>query len=160
MYSTVYLAFFICCKIQKGQTVLIHAGSGGVGLAAIQVALAYGLTVYTTVSTDEKRNYLLETFPALKPENIGNSRDLSFEVMVMQNTEGRGVDYVLNSLSEEKLRASLRCVAENGFFLEIGKYDIANGSPVGLDYFKNGITFKPVLFTIKDNDEVSWPLSC
>lgn len=153
VYSTVYLAFFKLCQIKKGDSVLIHAGSGGVGLAAIYVALAYGLEIFTTVSTKEKRDYLLETFPALNPDNIGNSRDCSFEEMVMTNTKGRGVDYVLNSLSEEKLIASLRCVAEDGFFLEIGKYDMAKGSLVRLSHFKRGASFQPVLF--KADDAVS-----
>lgn len=66
VYITVYLAFFVYKKISKGDNVLIHAGSGGIGLAAIRVALAYGLTVFTTVSTEEKKKYLLNLFPALK----------------------------------------------------------------------------------------------
>ncbi len=61
---------------------LIHSGSGGVGQAAISICLKMGCEVFTTVGTKEKREYLMATFPDLKPENIGNSRDLSFEQMV------------------------------------------------------------------------------
>lgn len=66
------------------------------------------------------------------PENhIGNSRDTSFEQMIMMETDGKGVDMVLNSLSEEKLLASVRCLATGGRFLEIGKFDLANNSMLG-----------------------------
>ena len=108
VYGTVYYAFFFSIQIQEGKSILIHAGSGGIGLAAIRVAFAYGLEVFTTVSTEEKKNYLLKEYPQLKPENIGNSRDTSFEDMIMERTQGKGVDYVLKSLADEKLHASIR----------------------------------------------------
>lgn len=66
VYTTVYYAFFMYRPIEAGKSILIHAGSGGIGLAAIRVALAYGMTVYTTVSTDRKKQFILETFPQLK----------------------------------------------------------------------------------------------
>ena len=144
-YGTVYSAFFLTTKIQKGKSILIHAGSGGVGLAAIRVAFAYGLDVYTTVSTDEKKNFLLGEFSELKAENIGNSRDTSFEDMVMKRTKGKGVDYVLNSLADEKLQASIRCLGNGGKFLEIGKFDMANDSKIGLGHFLKEISFHAVL---------------
>ncbi|XP_019551217.3 fatty acid synthase-like [Aedes albopictus] len=145
VYNTVLTAFKVSANVKKGQSVLIHAGSGGVGLAAINVALAYGMEVFTTVGTDEKANYLLNEFSALKRENIGNSRDLSFEQMIKLRTNGRGVDYVLNSLAEEKLLASVRCLAKGGHFLEIGKYDMARDSQLSLELFKKGITFTSVM---------------
>jgi fatty acid synthase len=144
-YGTVYSAFFLTTKIEAGKKILIHAGSGGVGLAAIRVAFAYGLDVFTTVSTEEKRNYLLNEFPQLKRENIGNSRDISFEDMIMKRTSGKGVDYVLNSLAEEKLHASIRCLGKGGKFLEIGKFDLANDTKIGLGAFLKEISFHSVL---------------
>ena len=145
VYGTVYAAFFITSNIQKGKSILIHAGSGGVGLAAIRVAFAYGLDVFTTVSTDEKKNYLLNQYPLLKPENIGNSRDTSFEKLVLRRTKGKGVDYVLNSLSEEKLLASIRCLGKGGKFLEIGKFDMENDTKIGLGNFLNELSFHSVM---------------
>jgi fatty acid synthase len=71
----------------------------------------------------------------LTDHNIGNSRDTTFEQLVMSETNGRGVDLVLNSLSEEKLKASVRCLAPGGRFLEIGKFDIDNNSNLGRLYF-------------------------
>uniref|UniRef100_A0A336MXS7 CSON007968 protein n=1 Tax=Culicoides sonorensis TaxID=179676 RepID=A0A336MXS7_CULSO len=145
VYTTVYGAFFVETHIEKGKTILIHAGTGGVGLAAIRTALHYGLEVFTTVSTEEKKQYLLDLFPKLKPSHIGNSRDTSFYEMVMLQTKGIGVDYVLNSLADDKLITSLRCLAEDGHFLEIGKYDILNDSKIGLGHFAKNITFHVIM---------------
>jgi fatty acid synthase, animal type len=145
VYATVYSAFFIKTQIEKGKSILIHAGSGGVGLAAIRVAFGHGLEVFTTVSTEEKKKYLLSEFPELKAENIGNSRDISFEDMAMSQTKGKGVDYVLNSLAGEKLLASIRCLGKGGHFLEIGKFDLANDTNIGLGNFLKELTFSSVL---------------
>lgn len=64
-------------------------------------------------------------------ENIGNSRDCSFEHMIKLRTKGEGVDFVLNSLAEDQLHASIRCLGRAGTFLEIGKFDLANDSKIG-----------------------------
>lgn len=152
VYFTVYFAFFITTTIQKGKSILIHSGSGGVGQAAIQVAFNYGLVVFTTVSTAEKRDFLLAKFPQLKAENIGNSRDTTFEKMVMENTKGKGVDYVLNSLADEKLQASIRVLGMGGTLLEIGKYDMLNGTKLDMRYLTKRINFKAVIFDDLQHD--------
>lgn len=56
--------------------------------------------------------------------------------MIMRETNGRGVDLVLNSLVEEKLQASVRCLARGGRFVEIGKFDSMNESPLHLEVFR------------------------
>lgn len=72
VYTTVYYAFFFYRPISAGKSILIHAGSGGVGLAAIRVALAYRMEVFTTVSTPQKKKFIMDLFPLLK----GNSNTL------------------------------------------------------------------------------------
>lgn len=62
----------------------------------------------------------------------------------MRRTRGRGVDFVLNSLSDDKLLASVRCLARGGTFLEIGKFDIMNDSPLGMSAFQRETTFRAV----------------
>ncbi|XP_037959865.1 fatty acid synthase [Teleopsis dalmanni] len=145
VYATVYYALLVRGQMKKGEKILIHAGSGGVGQAAISVALSHGLTVFTTVGSKEKRDFLKQRFPQLKDQNIGNSRDTSFEQMVMRETQGRGVDLVLNSLSEEKLQASVRCLGLNGRFLEIGKFDLSNNSSLGMSVFLKNTSFHGIL---------------
>ncbi|XP_053695707.1 fatty acid synthase-like [Sabethes cyaneus] len=156
VYATVFSAFHIYANIQKGKSILIHAGSGGVGQAAIQVALAEGLEVFTTVSTPEKAAFLLKRFPDLKPINIGNSRDISFEQMVKHRTNGKGVDFVLNSLAEEKLQASIRCLGKGGHFLEIGKYDMARNSKISIALMQRGLTFSSVMLDYMWKDSESF----
>jgi fatty acid synthase len=71
----------------------------------------------------------------LTDRNIGNSRDTTFEQLIMSETNGRGVDLVLTSLTERKLHASVRCLAPGGRFLEIGKFALENNSYLGRLYF-------------------------
>uniref|UniRef100_A0A1I8NSS5 Fatty acid synthase n=1 Tax=Stomoxys calcitrans TaxID=35570 RepID=A0A1I8NSS5_STOCA len=145
VYATAYYALAVRGQMKKGEKVLIHAGSGGVGQAAISIALHNGLTVFTTVGSVEKREFLKKRFPQLKDSHIGNSRDSSFEQMVMRETQGKGVDLVLNSLAEEKLQASVRCLGLNGRFLEIGKFDLSNNSPLGMSVFLRNTSFHGIL---------------
>ncbi|XP_070508377.1 fatty acid synthase-like [Chironomus tepperi] len=152
-YGTVFLGLFVSSQIEEGNSILIHAGSGGVGLAAIHIAISMDLEIFTTVSTDEKRNYLLELFPKLKPENIGNSRDTSFEDMIMRNTNGKGVDFVLNSLADDKLLASIRCLARGGTFVEIGKSDIYRDNKINLGHFARDITFLSINVDIRKSQK-------
>ncbi|KAL1449394.1 hypothetical protein MTO96_043986, partial [Rhipicephalus appendiculatus] len=72
-----------------GESVLIHSGSGGVGQAAISIALSMGCTVFTTVGSEEKREFLLRRYPQLEKRSVANSRDLSFEKHVLQETKGK-----------------------------------------------------------------------
>lgn len=144
-YATSYYALFIRGRLKAGESVLIHAGTGGVGQAAIAIALHAGCTVFTTVGTPEKREYLKKIFPQLNDRHIGNSRDTSFEQLIHAETQGRGVDVVLNSLAEEKLQAGIRCLTYGGRFLEIGKYDLSNDSRVGLSIFLKNTSFHGIL---------------
>ena len=153
IYSTVYLALYIYGKMKKGDKILIHSGSGGVGQAAIHLALKEGCEVFTTVGTNDKRNFIRKLFPTILDKHIGNSRDTSFEQMIMQQTKGRGVDIVLNSLAEEKLIASVRCLAQNGRFLEIGKFDLISNNPLDMSVFQKGISFHGIILENSFTDD-------
>ena len=131
--------------MRPGESVLIHAGSGGVGQAAISIALHMKCKVFTTVGSQTKRDFLKQRFPELTDDCIGNSRDCTFEQMVLKHTKGRGVDLVLNSLADDKLQASIRCLAKDGRFLEIGKVDLSNNSPLGMSVFLKNVTFHGIL---------------
>ncbi|KAG7491726.1 hypothetical protein MATL_G00007310 [Megalops atlanticus] len=145
VYATAYYALVVRGRLRPGESVLIHSGSGGVGQAAIAIALSQRCRVFTTVGSAEKRAYLQERFPQLGAESFANSRDTSFEQHVLLHTQGKGVDMVLNSLAEEKLQASLRCLARHGRFLEIGKYDLSNNSPLGMALFLKNVAFHGIL---------------
>jgi acyl transferase domain-containing protein/NADPH:quinone reductase-like Zn-dependent oxidoreductase/SAM-dependent methyltransferase/aryl carrier-like protein len=120
-----------------GERVLIHAASGGVGLAAIQVARRAGATVLATAGNPEKRQFL----QALGVEHVMDSRSLAFADEVMAITGGRGVDVVLNSLAGAAIPKGLACLADYGRFLEIGKRDIYGNSRIGLKPFRKNLSF-------------------
>jgi len=103
-------------KLKAGERVLIHAGAGGVGMAAIQIAKNAGAEVFATASRGKWR--VLE---ALGVQHILDSRSLSFADEVLARTNGEGVDVVLNSLSGEFIARSLGVLRSGGRFLEIGK---------------------------------------
>ncbi|XP_049519228.1 LOW QUALITY PROTEIN: fatty acid synthase-like [Dermacentor silvarum] len=152
-YSTAYYALLVRGNMQPGQSLLVHSGSGGVGQASISIALSMGCTVFTTVGSEEKRRFLMRRFPQLDYRNVANSRDISFEEHVLRETKGKGVDLVINSLAEEKLQASVRCLAINGRFLEIGKFDLSKDSPLGMSVFLKGVTFHGILLELLLRDD-------
>ncbi|XP_025155202.1 LOW QUALITY PROTEIN: fatty acid synthase-like [Harpegnathos saltator] len=145
VYATSCYALYEKGKMKRGDKVLIHSGTGGVGQAAIHLALYEKCEVFTTVGTLEKRQFIRETFPSILDDHIGNSRDTSFEQMILEQTRGRGVDIVLNSLAEEKLQASIRCLAKGGRFLEIGKYDVIADNTLDRMIFAKGISFHAIM---------------
>uniref|UniRef100_T1E5R8 Fatty acid synthase n=1 Tax=Crotalus horridus TaxID=35024 RepID=T1E5R8_CROHD len=144
-YTTAYYSLVVRGGMKQGDSVLIHSASGGVGQAAVAVALSMGCQVFATVGSKEKREYLQKRFPQLDANSFANSRNTSFEQHILRVTNGRGVDLVLNSLSEEKLQASLRCLARHGRFLEIGKYDLSNNTPLGMALFLKNVAFHGIL---------------
>ncbi|GFS62657.1 fatty acid synthase [Trichonephila inaurata madagascariensis] len=89
VYATCYYALIMRGKLQKGESILIHSGTGGIGIAAITIALSMNCEVFTTVGNEEKRKYLKQKFPEIKDENIGCSRNISFESMIMERTGGK-----------------------------------------------------------------------
>ncbi|WP_423488496.1 SDR family NAD(P)-dependent oxidoreductase [Mycobacteroides sp. PCS013] len=116
---TVRLAFD-WAQLKPGDRVLIHAASGGVGLAAIQMAQQCGAEVYATASTFKRA-----TVRKLGVKYVYDSRTTDFADQILADTDGHGVDVVLNSLTSEGfVEATVRATAKNGRFAEIAKRDI------------------------------------
>ncbi|KAL2678957.1 hypothetical protein Neosp_009711 [[Neocosmospora] mangrovei] len=150
-FGTAYYALHDVARLQPEESVLIHSAAGGVGQAAIRVAQHIGATIYATVSTSEKRDFLVNTY-GLLPSNILNSRDLSFKHGILRLTENRGVDVVLNSLAGEALRQSWLCVAPFGRFIELGKRDMYDNTGLDMLPFATNITFSGVDLLMINND--------
>ena len=140
VFATALYGLCYRANIRPGETVLIHSGAGGVGIAAIQVAHLMGAEIYTTVSTEEKQDYLVNKL-GVKRENIFSSRDSSFLPAVLAATAGKGVDVVLNSLTGDLLHDSWRCCARFGRFVEIGKRDLTDAGRLDMQMFKRNVTF-------------------
>ncbi|KAF1979110.1 putative polyketide synthase [Bimuria novae-zelandiae CBS 107.79] len=140
VYSTVIHSFVGVGGLESGQSVLIHSACGGVGIAAIQVCRMLGAEIYATVGSEEKVQYLIDTF-SIPRAHIFDSRSASFLPNLMRETHDRGVDLVLNSLSGELLHASWKCVAPFGKMLEIGKRDFIGHARLNMDIFALNRTF-------------------
>lgn len=140
VHATAYNALIRIARIQKGQSILIHAAAGGVGQVACQIAQHVGLEVFATVSSEVKRKLIREQY-GVRDDHIFNSRDTSFVKGVKRMTNGRGVDVVLNSLAGEMLRQTWHCIAPFGHFVEIGIKDILNNTGLEMRPFLQDASF-------------------
>ncbi len=121
--------------MSNGETVLIHGGAGGVGLAAMQVAKKLGATVIATAGTPEKRQLLRDMGAA----QVFDSRSLGFADKILQ--QFGGVDVVLNSLSDEAMQRSIECLKPFGRFVELGKRDFFANTRIGLRAFRKNLSY-------------------
>ena len=124
--ATVYSNLVLTCGMsmdpaenlrEDGQsaTVLIHGGTGGIGVHAIQVALAAGTRVFATVGTEEKAEYVR----SLGAEPIVY-REQSFRDIVLSETGGRGADYILDVVGGRYFEDNLHTLADGGHLCIIG----------------------------------------
>src|SRR5437870_274682 len=127
-------------RIRKGEHILVHAGAGGVGMAAIQFAHHLGAEVIASAGNPMKRA-LLKT---LGVKHVIDSRRGDFAEVVMELTGRRGVDVVLNALAAEAIPMGLSCLAEFGRFIEIGKRDIYQNSRIPLWSLRRNASFHVV----------------
>jgi acyl transferase domain-containing protein/NADPH:quinone reductase-like Zn-dependent oxidoreductase/acyl carrier protein len=139
-FLTAFYALHHVARLKAGERVLIHAAAGGVGMAAVQLAQRIGAEVFATAGSPEKRAFVR----TLGVEHVMDSRSLAFADDVMARTNGKGVDVVLNSLAGEFIAKSLSTLGPHGRFVEIGKRDIYQNSPLGLRPFAKNLTFSAV----------------
>jgi len=137
-FMTVHLALHRLGKVGVGERVLIHAATGGVGMAAIQMARHAGAEIFATAGSEQKREFLR----SLGIVHVMDSRSLDFQQQIMQATQNEGVDLVINSLTGEAIGAGLSVLRTGGRFLELGKNDLWDQARV--DTFKPGLTFFPI----------------
>jgi 4-hydroxyphenylalkanoate synthase len=121
VFLTAYYGLADLAGVRAGESVLIHAATGGVGMAAVQLARHWGVEAFVTASRDK-----WDTLRAMgfDEDHIADSRTLEFAEKFLSATGGRGVDVVLNSLAGEFVDASLRLLPGGGRFIEMGKADI------------------------------------
>ena len=144
-YATAYHGLVDTANLSKGQSVLIHAASGGLGQAAISIAQYIGATIFATVGSKEKQQFLMDKY-GIPQDHIFSSRNTEFKSGILQLTGGEGADVALNSLSGKLLQCTLECVARFGTFVEVGKSDIYKRTGMSLDSgpFDKSIKFASV----------------
>ncbi|MFZ2112987.1 MAG: SDR family NAD(P)-dependent oxidoreductase, partial [Solirubrobacteraceae bacterium] len=127
-FLTAYYGLVDLAGVQSGESVLVHAAAGGVGMAAVQIARHLGAEVFGTASPG-KWDTLRER--GLDEAHIASSRTLEFGERFLRQTDGRGVDVVLDCLAREFVDASLELLAGGGRFVEMGKTDVRDPAEVG-----------------------------
>ncbi|HVQ97796.1 MAG TPA: SDR family NAD(P)-dependent oxidoreductase, partial [Mycobacterium sp.] len=120
-----------------GDRVLIHSATGGVGQAAIAIARAAGGEIFATAGSGQRRQLLRD----MGIDHVYNSRSIEFAELIRRDTDGYGVDIVLNSLPGAAQRAGIDLLALGGRFIEIGKRDIYGDSRLGLFPFRRNLSF-------------------
>ncbi|HEX2286708.1 MAG TPA: SDR family NAD(P)-dependent oxidoreductase, partial [Mycobacterium sp.] len=152
-YATVWLGLGELARIGAGDKVLIHSATGGVGQAAIGVARAAGAEIFATAGSDERRQLLRDW----GIEHVYDSRSIEFADQIRRDTDGYGVDIVLNSVTGAAQRAGLELLTFGGRFVEIGKRDIYGDTRLGLFPFRRNLSFYAVdlaLMTVTHPDKI------
>ncbi|KAI8963504.1 polyketide synthase [Daldinia sp. FL1419] len=139
-YTTALYALCDRAQLRPGESILIHAGAGAFGIAAITIAQRIGATVYTTVSSPKKREFLVQKL-GVPDGQIFQSRDASFVSSISKVTKGRGVDVIINSLVGDLMHESWACLAKFGRFIEVGKRELLDAGKLDMGVFLRNATF-------------------
>ncbi|OBA61484.1 type I polyketide synthase [Nocardia sp. 852002-20019_SCH5090214] len=124
-------------RVQPGETVLVHGAAGGMGMAALQVALRLGARVIATAGTAERR----ERVRAAGAHEVLSSRSIGFVDEVLRLTGGAGADVVYSSAPGEILQQNFRVAGEFGRIVDIGKADIYGSGTIDLRPFDRNLSF-------------------
>ncbi|MEV7990160.1 SDR family NAD(P)-dependent oxidoreductase [Micromonospora sp. NPDC085948] len=136
-FLTAFYGLFDLGQLKTGQSVLVHAAAGGVGMAAVQLAQMAGAVVFGTAS--EPKWDTLRSL-GLDDGHIASSRTTDFAQKFQDTTDGRGVDVVLNSLAGPFVDASARLLVRGGQFIEMGKTDLRDPQQLANDH--TGVTYQ------------------
>lgn len=139
-FITAYYSLVTLGRIEHHERVLIHAATGAVGLAAIQLAGIWDAEIFATAGSPEKRRYLRE----MGIPHVMDSRTTDFADEIIKQTANKGVDLVLSAIAGEGMRRSLSVLAPYGRFIEIGKTDILRHQSIDLNHFEQNISYHVV----------------
>jgi len=124
-YGTAYQALYHKAGARPGQSLLIHGATGGVGTAAVQMALSLGMTVFATAGTEQGRALLAE----MGVHYILDHHDPDRAGQIMDKTSGHGIDIILEMLANENLDTDLHMLAQGGIVVVIGSRDTVEIDP-------------------------------
>ncbi|WP_068180385.1 type I polyketide synthase [Mycobacterium sp. UM_CSW] len=157
-HATAWYGLNELARIKAGDKVLIHSGTGGVGQAAIAIARAAGAEIFATAGSEQRRQLLRD----MGIEHVYDSRTVEFAEQIRRDTDGYGVDIVLNSVTGAAQLAGIKLLALGGRFVEIGKRDIYGDTKLGLFPFRRNLAFWGVdlgLMSVSHPSQVSQVLS-
>jgi putative PIG3 family NAD(P)H quinone oxidoreductase len=163
-FFTVWHNLFFRGGLMSGETLLVHGGSSGIGTTAIQIAKAFGVTVFTTAGSKEKCDFCEK----LGAELAINHREEDFVAAIKEKTGGKGVNFVLDMVGGDYIERNLHCVAEDGRIHQIG---FLKGPKATVDFTRlmikritlTGSTLRPRSIAVKAQlaralEDQVWPL--
>ena len=154
VYMTAVYAFDHVTQLRKAQTVLIQSATGGLGLAAVQIAQSKGAEVFATVGTAEKARFLVDSMN-IPSSHIFSSRDLSDLSRAVGMTRNRGFDVILSTAKGDMLYASVKALAPLGHLIDVGRMDVMDAKTIGLELFQKSANFSSFdLGLVLDSDPV------
>jgi polyketide synthase 5 len=136
-HATAWYGLHDQARISAGDRVLIHSATGGVGQAAVAIARAAGAEIFATAGSPKRREFL----HSMGIDHVYDSRSTDFAELIRRDTDGYGVDIVLNSLTGASQRAGFELLADGGRFVEIGKRDVYANARLGMFPFRRNLTF-------------------
>ena len=139
-HATAWYSLNDLARIRAGDKVLIHSATGGVGQAAVAIARASGAEIFATAGSQQRR----ELLHGMGITHVYDSRSIEFAEQIRRDTDGYGVDIVLNSLTGAAQTAGIDLLSFGGRFVEIGKRDIYGDTRMGLFPFRRNLTFHAV----------------
>lgn len=142
-FVTAHYSLFDLGRLRKGETVLIHSAAWGVGQAAIMLAQHVEANIFVTVGSKEKRDFLIKNYD-IRLDHVFSDKDSSFAAKIMDKTNNKGVDVILNSLAGKLLQETWRCIAPFGRFIEIGKQDLELNNNLEMAPFTRNVSFSSV----------------
>lgn len=140
VYMTAVYAFEYVARLRKGQKVLIQSASGGLGLAAVQLAKSKGAEVFATVGTAEKARFLSEEM-GVAADHIFSSRDASELPRVAGKIQKGGFDVILSTAQGDMLYESVKALAPLGCLIDVGRMDVTSSKTMALELFQKSATF-------------------
>ncbi|KAK8104648.1 Type I Iterative PKS [Apiospora kogelbergensis] len=153
VYATAVYAFQYVARIRKGHKVLIQSATGGLGLAAIQVAQSKGGEIYCTVSSSEKKKFLVEN--GIPEDHIFSSRDTKALLRAAKQCGAKGgFDVILSTaVGGDSLHQAFKALAPMGHLVDVGRLDVLGSKELGLELFQKNANFSSFdLNLVLDND--------
>ncbi|KAI1126739.1 hypothetical protein F5Y10DRAFT_293418 [Nemania abortiva] len=145
VYMTAVYAFDYVTRLRRGQKVLIQSASGGLGLAAIQLARAKGAEVFAMVGTIEKAQFLIQEMKMPESHVISilpgdKTSDLD-KRLIRITPQGRGFDVILSTARGDVLHASIQALAPLGHLVDVGRTDVQESKALSMELFSKGASF-------------------
>ncbi|OCK76857.1 ketoacyl-synt-domain-containing protein [Lepidopterella palustris CBS 459.81] len=140
VYMTAVYAFEHVTRVRKGQKVLIQSASGGLGLAAIQLARSKGAEIYVTAGTSDKTRFLNEQMN-IPSSHIFSSRDITDVKRMVQATRNGGFDVILSNSQGDMLYESVKALAPMGHLIDVGRLDVTSSKNIALELFQKSASF-------------------